>query len=213
MGIAVGSAGRRGRERSESSWTGERSAGLSRWSSRHIAYFAVFAASIPALGVAVAVPNVELVTLTAFCAGWLLGGARGPLAAAMGELVFTLFNPLGPAHPLVMAAQVLAMAGTALAGAGLRRVRAARGPRLAPWAAGLALGAVGALITLGYDLLTNTASGLAFGLARNLLPYLAAGLSFGVIHIVSNTILFAALGPSVVRVLERHRAAVGWGEA
>jgi len=183
------------------------------WSSRQIAYFGILVAAMLVLGWALAgVPNVELLTLTGFLGGWLLGASRGAIAAGTGAFFFSMLNPFGPPLPAVLIAQVCGLALVGLAGGGARHFLAARGgnrvgtswrpsKRTVFW-----LGPVGAGLTLCYDAATNTGHALAMGLGERLLPTIAAGISFAVLHIVSNGVLFAVLGAPALGVMELHRA-------
>ena len=144
------------------------------------------------------IPNLELVTLSAFAAGVLLGARDGAAVAALTMLLYSLLNPYGMAHPLVTASQVI---GEALVGAaGGATLGFARSPAMMR---AVLLGLTGALLALCYDLLTNVATGVVFGQMR---VTLLGGIPFALWHIAWVTVLFAALGPALVAVLVRYRA-------
>jgi hypothetical protein len=153
------------------------------------------------------VPNVELLTLTGFLGGWVLAPLRGAVAAGLGALFFSLLNPFGPPLPAVLAAQV---AGLALVGAAGGWVRSAvvRRPGISGWRPSrwtvLWLGTTGALLTLLYDAGTNAGHALAMGLGKRILPTILAGISFAVLHVASNGVLFAVLGPPALVLLEER---------
>lgn len=113
-------------------------------------------------------------------------------------LIFTALNPYGPAHPLVMLAQVVGEALAGVSGAFFARAGLARRP--APWRA-IGLSVIAAVITLVYDLLTNVATGLVFGQLRY---WLLAGIPFSLWHIGYNVALFAALGTPLSAVFARY---------
>lgn len=146
---------------------------------------------------------VELFTLALFVSGLLVGPGWGIWVGLVARLVFSVANPLGPAHPWVLAAQVLGGAWVGLLG-GLFR------PWLLPAAGGaepsstgrtiLLLGAA-LLATIGYDLLTNVAQGIVFG---SVPVTLAAAALPAAQHLASNLVLFALLGGLLVPWLARH---------
>jgi ABC-type Fe3+-siderophore transport system permease subunit len=172
----------------------------STFDSRRLSYTALMAAAGLAGVYAETIPNFEVLTLTTFCAGVLLGVRDGALVGAVTMLLYTLLNPYGPAHPLVMAAQV---AGTATAGIACGVFARAGGPG---WPAGsqlVALGLLGAVLTAWFDLLTNLATGVLYGQMR---ATLIGGMLFATWHIVTNLVLFTAVGGALVRVLSHYRA-------
>jgi len=162
--------------------------------SSRLAQTALFAALAAALGFAGAfLPNIELITLTIFLGGVVTGPLHGFAIGVLAELVFSMLNPLGPALPLVFAAQLLGMglAGAAggVLGPPLSRLRGGRRVAL--------LGAAGFLVTLVYDVLTNLALGIHLG---PVWATLAGGLLFSFVHLAANTAAFAVLGAGGLRV-------------
>jgi hypothetical protein len=141
-----------------------------------------------------AIPNVELLSITVFLGGAATGPLHGLLIGVAAELLFSGLNPIGPAFPLVLVAQLSSVGAIGLAG-GLLGVRLSRLKRLTR---ACALGASGLLLTLLFDALTNLALGVHLG---PILPTLIGGLAFGVMHLVSNTVIFAGIGPGGLRVL------------
>jgi uncharacterized membrane protein len=145
------------------------------------------------------IPNFEPLTLVMFCTGVLLGARDGALIGGLTMLVYSLLNPYGAVHPLVMLAQVAGealtgAAGGAFAWAGLAgRGIVARGGTLA--VCGLAL-------TACFDLITNLATGIVFG---QLKATLIGGIPFSLLHIGTNVAMFAAVGTPLVAVFSRYR--------
>ncbi len=145
------------------------------------------------------VPNIEVMTLVVFASGWVIGTGGGAAAGAIGMFVFTMANPYGAAVPLLAGAQVGCM-GLVGACGGLwaralgSRSAGLRGASVSP----LALGLLGALLTLVYDLVTNVAIGITFS---QLLPTLAAGVPFALVHVLANALVFALAGPYLIRGL------------
>jgi len=79
------------------------------------------------------IPNFEPLTLAMFCAGVLLGVRDGVLIGGLTMLVYSLLNPYGAVHPLVMSAQVAGEALTGAAGGVFAWLRLPwRGSRCAP---------------------------------------------------------------------------------
>ena len=64
---------------------------------------------------------------------------------------------------------------------------------------------VGLSLTLIYDLLTALSMPLSAGIIDGtLLGSVLAGMAFFVMHIVSNTILFAVFGPALMRLVQEQ---------
>jgi len=159
-----------------------------------------------ALGFALsAVPNVELVTLTVFVSGFLLGPSLGAGVGAVVAVLFSVFNPLGAALPPLVAAQAVGQSIAGLTGgiAGPKLVRIER--RVFASAAAAAAGSV---LTVIYDLLTNAGAYATIAGARSfdaLVTFMAAGMLLAGVHIVWNTVVFAVVLAPSLRVLEGYR--------
>jgi hypothetical protein len=160
-----------------------------------VARAALFIALATGLGFAGAIlPNVELVTITIFLGGAATGPLVGAAIGVAAELLVSGLNPLGPALPLVVAAQLGGMAVAGLAGGLLGRHLL----RLSAIHRVTLLGALGLVITLCFDLLTNLALGVHLGPIR---ATVVGGLVFSGVHIVANVFVFAVLGAGGLRVL------------
>jgi hypothetical protein len=146
---------------------------------------------------------VELFTLALFVSGLLVGPGWGIWVGVVARLVFSVANPLGPAHPWVLAAQVLGGAGVGLLGGLFRPWLLPSSGRAEPPAAARTALLVGAglLATIGYDLLTNVAQGIVFG---SVPVTLAAAALPAAQHVASNLVLFALLGGLLLPWLARH---------
>ncbi len=146
------------------------------------------------------IPNFEVLTLVVFGAGVLLGAWDGALVGGLTMLVYTLLNPYGPAHPVIMLSQVLGTAAAGVAGGWYARAGLpGRGVRTRAWT--LALVAV--IVTAVFDLVTNVATGLVYGQMRT---WLLAGIPFSLWHIGYNVLLFVAVGVPLVAVFARYGA-------
>jgi len=167
---------------------------------RRLILAAIFMALALAGGLAFfAVPGLELMTATVFLAGFMLGMTRGFVVGGIAEFLYTFFNPLGPAIPPLMVAQIAGMAFSGLAGGVLARLFPQRLPPLPAFAV------FGILLTLLFDLATT----LAFGLSINQTwEGFVAALTFGApvyfTHLATNGLIFSLLVP----ILARHLLAL-----
>ena len=165
----------------------------------NIARVAVFAAF--AFGVNApfwAIPNVETFSLALFLAGLFLGIYNGIAAAFIAGIIFIFFNPNGP-QPVILVGvvQVIGFMLFGFCGGAIRNF-ALRQTDKVRLIAFLAL--TGLLLTFWYDLTTNLAFAVLFG---PFWPTIIGGLAFGVIHLVSNTILFGFSGLIIKGIWKR----------
>jgi hypothetical protein len=168
---------------------------------RGLARIAVFSALAYALALASAyIPNVSFIYIVIFAAGVLFGPWSGLAVGAIGEFLWTVFNPLGPAMLPIMAAQIAAMmiigaCGGFLHGSAIvQKVRGRGFVFLALW--GLTCGLI-------FQIILNAASAFLFG------PFwemLIAGLTFSIATILSNALIFPVCYPLVVKLAARERA-------
>jgi hypothetical protein len=176
-------------------------------SPRSVATLGVLIALVAGLGHALAaVPNVELMGLSTFVCGALLGPWRGGCVGCGAMALYSVSSPWGVAPPPVFAGQLLGLALFGVVG-GLAFHTfpadvATRSPKtwLLPAAAGF-------LLTVVYDLLTNLGVAWMMGTLREPLPVLGAGLAFGLWHLLWNTVLFAVGAPTLLLALRRRRIA------
>jgi hypothetical protein len=169
-----------------------------RYTSRRLSYAALLVAAGLTGVYAESIPNFEVLTLVVFCSGVLLGARDGMLVGALSMGAYTLLNPYGPAHPLVMAAQI---AGTAAAGLGGALFRRAGLPARPAGVRAVALALAALVLTVWFDLVTNLATGVVMGQVR---ASLIAGIPFSLWHIGYNVLLFVALGTALVAVFARY---------
>ncbi len=169
---------------------------------RRLILAAIFMALALAGGLAFfAVPGLELMTATVFLAGFMLGMMRGLIVGGIAEFLYTFFNPLGPAIPPLMLAQVAGMAVSGFAGGCLARLFPDRLPPLPAFAV------LGILLTLLFDFATT----LAFGVSiKQTWEGFFAALTFGapvyLTHVATNGLIFSLLVPILARHL--HTLAV-----
>jgi len=176
-------------------------------SSKRVAPTALMTALATASAYATAaIPNVTLMDVVVFVAGWTMGAAAGATVGCLSWLVYGVFNPYG-FNPLVWASTTVCEALYGLAGGLTRRL-------LSPIShvglrGAVLLGSLGFLATFTYDLFTN----LAFAVAFNV-PWLLAialGAPFALAHEVSNLAIFTLAAPPVARAV--GMALRGWGVA
>jgi hypothetical protein len=167
-------------------------------SSRRLSYAALLIAAGLTGVYAETIPNFELLTLVVFCAGVLLGARDGAMVGGITMLLFSLLNPYGPAHPVITAAQVTGMAAAGIAGAAFARAGLPQRPGALR---AVALAVIAILVTAGYDLITNVATGLVYGQMH---MWLIGGIPFSLWHIGWNVALFVALGTSLSAVCARY---------
>lgn len=167
-------------------------------------------ALLTALCVAIAyafapVPNVELLSAAVFTSGVLLGARRGAAVGAVSEGLYSAFNPYGMAPPPLYAAQLVGFA--LIGGAGGALARPLRASRLGVQVALCAV--AGFVLTLVYDVLTNSAAYLTARESTTWAAMLLGGLSFPfpLAHPGGNAVGFALLVPAVVRAVARRVAA------
>ncbi len=172
-----------------------------------IALTAVLVALAVALGLLLlAVPNVELITFTIFVSGAVLGRWRGATVGARAWALFSGVNPYGSGlgYPPLYVAQILAGAFTGFVG-GATGALWSRTRRERPTFGGVAAaGGVGFILTAVYQ------SGAILGIAvaspeyrTGIIAAIAANAFFSLIHLVSNTVVFAVLAPVVIPRLKR----------
>ena len=201
---------------------------------------AIFVALAAALGfLLLSVPNVELVTFTVFASGVALGRWRGALVGALAMAIYSGANPFGSGLgvPTMFAAQI---AGSALAGfaggvtAPLWRGRTAGFASAASFefepravfrlARGRGMPVLAG--TIGFVLTAVYQAGVIVGLAvmspefrTGALAVLVSNAFFSSVHLLSNTIVFVVLAPTVLPRVARlagaraNRSGRGMGRA
>lgn len=174
-----------------------------------VALTAVFVALAAALGfLLISVPNVELITFAVFAAGTLLGRSGGALVGALAFAIFSGFHPMGSGvnYPPGYAAQIGAAALIGVAGGASRGVWRVGGPSGRPWVLALVGGAFGFVLTAVFQVVVSAGYALASpDRAVGLVAALVSNAFFSTVHVVSNTIVFAVLGPAVLPRLRRLR--------
>ena len=173
---------------------------------RRVLLASLLVSVVVTLGVSlVAVPNIELMTVSVFVSGFLLGPGLGTLVGVVSMMVFSVFNPLGAALPPLLVAQVLGQALVGAAG-GIAGPAIVRGGKR--WVSFAGAGILGFLLTLVYDVATNAGAFVVISgekTAANLVKFIGAGIVFMMLHLVWNTLVFAVVLTPVLIVLDRYR--------
>ena len=178
-----------------------------------IVFISIFAAVAATLGLTfLAIPNLELVTATFFLAGYFLGSRDGMIAAVLGEFVYSLLNPMGSASPPLLVAQLIGMAVVAFAGSQAAKYRflqnfnqqngqTPKKTRLQIRTV-VSLGLIGLVLTFIFDMLTTISFFIFMGLTvSKFFASLLLGIHFYLVHIATNTLIFAVLIPLLIPVL------------
>jgi len=163
---------------------------------RKIVFTATFVALAVGGGFAEQIPNVEIVTMTVFLAGALLGPVSGLVAGILTAYLFSMLNPLGATPNSILIARILAW-GLCGAVAGAVPVR-----REVSLASQIMLGAYGMLLTVVYQFLIAASYAISTNLNWNaVLANLTLSAWFSGLHVLSNTLIFAIILPILIRRL------------
>ncbi len=151
----------------------------------------------------IAVPNVEVLTITMFISGYALGAKHGIVTAFAAALLYFGFNPQGGFFPPLLIAQVTGLSFAPVAGAYFRKITDQAVLNRA--AQSVLLGAAAFIVTAVYDLLSNLAFPLVMRMPGVAITgFLIAGIPFAVIHILSNIFIFIFAAPVLLDLVKRH---------
>lgn len=167
---------------------------------KKLTFMALFIALGVSLGYLLApVPNVELVTMTIFLAGYFFGIKEGFVIGLFTEALYSAFNPYGMAAPPIFIAQILAMGLAGMVG-GLT----ARTHHSFSLINILKIGFIGFLLTLIFGVLTTLSYSLFTGLTgKKLILSFVYGFYFYLAHLLSNTLIFLFLVPPLIRAMSK----------
>jgi LytS/YehU family sensor histidine kinase len=152
------------------------------------------------------IPNVEVITLLIFIAGFLLGPWWGIVVGAAGMGAHSLFNALGTVAPPVWISQAVCYACVGFCGAWIGPRIAALGSRTAQ---SLAAAGTGVVLVVIYQVVVNVVSFSTFAAHVPLWTYVWGGLAFAAIQIVWNAALFFVTLPPTLKVLGKARRELG----
>lgn len=172
---------------------------------RRLALMSLWTGLIATLGIIFAfIPNVELVILAAFLGGIGLGPKYGFIVAVLGEAIFSALNPIGSGlgFPVLYLFQIISVGLCGVIGgitAGLfNKTKISMG-------SSILLGMIGFCLTLFYDFITTLSFVITSGITEEtLLGSIGSGLLFFIIHIASNTIIFALFGSGLIQLVNRQ---------
>jgi len=190
---------------------------LSTSKSKKISITAVFASmALASAYVLSTIPNIELMSFLVFIAGYLYGSSVGALVGLIAMGIYAAWNPWGGPVPPIFAAQVGCMTFIGAVGGLASKIfntSASDSEKM------LGAAALGGTLTIIYDLATNYAYALAFGLAKQFVIVLIAGAWFSLMHVISNTLIFGLLLAPVSKTLRNVLGLDGdvtrenkWGE-
>ena len=172
---------------------------------RRFALMSLWTGLIVTVGMVFAlIPNLELIMLSTFLGGVVLGPRRGLIVAMVGEAIFSALNPIGSGlgFPILYTFQILSMGLSGFTGGILASVFRRQHNHLI---FSLSLGLLGFLLTLVYDMLTALSFPISSGMTEGAIwATLSTGLLFFVMHLVSNTMLFGLFGPGLVELVNRQ---------
>lgn len=163
---------------------------------RKIAFTAAFVALAVGGGFAEQIPNVEIVSMTIFLAGALLGQVSGLVTGILTAYLFSMLNPLGATPNSILIARILAW-GLCGAVAGMIPIR-----REVSITWQIMLGVCGLLLTIVYQFLMAASYAISTNLNWNaVLANLALSAWFSGLHVLSNTLIFAIILPILLQRL------------
>ena len=152
----------------------------------------------------VVIPNVELGSGILFVTAFLFGLEIAIWCVFVVSIIYAFINPWGPFIPGIWFSQLIGWTFLVITGAILgrnnKKIRWSR-ERIAD------LAIIGFITTLFFDLITTAGYSWSFSI-----PYVIAiitGLPFIALHVVSNTIIFPAIVPSLDRSLKQQFAMFG----
>jgi len=148
----------------------------------------------------IGVPNFKIMDLLVFVSGFVFGPLIGASTGILIWAVYGVLNPYGFV-PQIWIATMLSESIYGVMG-GLLGMLLPAGFYSNKTGLGMLFGAMGFLLTLIYDLITN----IIFALTSNIpiIVALIAGVPFMIIHEASNAALFGVCSIPLITVLERN---------
>lgn len=143
-------------------------------------------------------PNVEFTSLICFTVGVIFGAWTGAFLGGMTMFINGFFSPWGFAG-LIMPFQMIGMVIIGIAG-GIYR-KSLKGNPSSSRLISIEVAALGAFLTLIYDIITNAGFALLFNL--DLIFVLIIGTWFTIIHVGSNSALFALSFLPLSKIVEQ----------
>ena len=162
-----------------------------------------------------AVPNVKLIDLLVFVAGYTLGFRRGVVVATGAWLIYGTFNPWGMAGPFLLVTLMSSEVIFVVAGYSLRLLLPNANLSLRPNSSTFILLGMAMACTLAYDVVTNLHTGIMWAQMIGSTDYVRwiniaifnqGALMFSAIHVTSNAVIFVILGPILIRFVKKSIA-------
>ncbi len=148
--------------------------------------------------------NVKFMDVIVFIAGFAFGPLVGVLVAGGSWAIYGTINPLGFSLPILTACMGSEML-FGLAGAVIKKsmkLGELSRSESAFLDSALLFGAVGMLLTLAYDVVTNVVWGFVFG-PNVLVAVLLGFVPMGIVHMVSNAFFFSTCGLPAAKAVEK----------
>lgn len=148
-----------------------------------------------------------------FVAAYLFGLSVGLPVVLLTRTIYATVNPLGPASGWLMGVLIAGDCLYALAGSAAGRARLVE-KRTGVVEQSMLLGLIGLLTALGFDLITNFATGLVAVTAPDFSTYLGRAflwglvtmnfpLPMGILHEFSDFLFFSTVAPAALALLRR----------
>jgi hypothetical protein len=139
----------------------------------------------------VTIPNVELGTTILFLTAFTFGPYMAIWCTIIMSIIFSSLNPWGGMIPLIWLAQVIGWLYVSIAGGILGRSQTTNRVDLL---------VTGFITTLIFDISTTVAYSLSFSIP--IFVAFMTGIWFIVVHVVSNTILFPIVIPTINNAIQ-----------
>lgn len=169
---------------------------------------AVVAACIGSNYALIGVANFKVMDLLVFVSGFVFGPIIGASIGVLTWMVYGVLNPYGFV-PQIWVATMLSETIYGITGGVLAKLISVSDYSSNRVGLRVLFGATGFLLTFLYDLITNVAFALTFGVP--IIAALIAGVPFALIHELSNLILFGACSTPLISILEKsYRGFESW---
>jgi len=174
------------------------------------ALIGTFVAMVVVIGYAlVYLPNIELVCLTIFLSGFILGKRDGVIVGLMSSFIFCYFNPFGASPLPLLGFQLSFYALDGFVGAissDYVKKKKFFKPNLDLYKFRVMFffGAIGAILTFIFDILSTIVIALTdFGTLDVFLIYYIFGIPFTTVHLVGNTLGFVFILPGLIQLINK----------
>ncbi len=152
-------------------------------------------------------PNIEIITLMIFLAGFIIGKKEGILVGAFSSFIFCFFNPMGSSNFPLLTVQVIYYSFVGLLGAITKYLIQNRKffkPKedLYVYQILVVFGIISVLLTTIFSIIIEIPGYLLFaGPGVPFLSYIMLGIPFSIIHVIGNLLGFAIILPGLIQLL------------